>query len=223
MAFLLIAGPLRRFWKGDPEFCRSNQICRSYVDTFVDEVLAYKKREAPVGTVVEEGGIRRNSFLKDLASATNDKGKIRGELLSLLLAGRDTTASLLSSLFYHISRRPDVWDKLREEVDVLGGSRPTYAELRNLTYAKYCINEGKCPMSLGSNCTAELMFSSIAALPTSTDQRKGRRPRHSTSSRWRSEWEITNIYPKRPQGSLFHILNAPTQRYLGRRRRRVPA
>lgn len=155
MAFLLIAGPLRRFWKGDPEFRRSNQICRSYVDTFVDEVLAYKKREAPVGTVVEEGGIRRNSFLKDLASATNDKGKIRGELLSLLLAGRDTTASLLSSLFYHISRRPDVWDKLREEVDVLGGSRPTYAELRNLTYAKYCINEGKCPMSLGSNCTAK--------------------------------------------------------------------
>ncbi|KAI7777688.1 hypothetical protein LA080_003181 [Diaporthe eres] len=135
MAFLLIAGPLRRFWKGDPEFRRSNLICRSYVDTFVDEVLAYKKGEAAVDTVAEEGGIRRNSFLRDLASATNDKGKIRGELLSLLLAGRDTTASLLSSLFYHISRRPDVWAKLSEEVDALEGRRPTYAELRNLTYA----------------------------------------------------------------------------------------
>lgn len=143
MAFLLIAGPLRRFWKGDPEFRKSNQICRSYVDTFVDEVLAYKKGGEPVDTVVEEGEIRRNSFLRDLASATNDKGKIRGELLSLLLAGRDTTASLLSSLFYHISRRPDVWAKLGEEVDSLEGRRPTYAELRNLTYAKYCINEGK--------------------------------------------------------------------------------
>lgn len=143
MAFLLIAGPLRRFWKGDTEFQRSNQICRSYVDTFLDEVLAYKKGEAPDDTTVEEGGIRRNSFLRDLAIATNDKAKIRGELLSLLLAGRDTTASLLSSLFYHISRRPDVWKKMREEIDVLGGRRPTYAELRNLTYSKYCINEGK--------------------------------------------------------------------------------
>lgn len=143
MAFLLIAGPLRRFWKGDPEFRRSNQVCRSYVDTFVDEVLAYKKDRAPVGTAaVEDGGIRRNSFLRDLASATDDKGKIRGELLSLLLAGRDTTASLLSSLFYHISRRPDVWAKLGEEVAALDGRRPTYAELRDLTYAKYCINEG---------------------------------------------------------------------------------
>lgn len=150
MAFLLIAGPLRRFWKGDPEFRRSNQICRSYVDTFVDEVLAYKTRDAPVDTVVEECGIRRNSFLKDLASATNDKGKIRGELLSLLLAGRDTTASLLSSLFYHISRRPEVWARLREEVDTLNGQRPTYDELRNLTYAKYCINEGRSAPLHGS-------------------------------------------------------------------------
>ncbi|KAI3392092.1 hypothetical protein diail_6198 [Diaporthe ilicicola] len=141
MAFLLIAGPLRRLWKGDPEFRRSNQICRSYVDTFVDEVLAYKKGEASVDTMVEEGGIRRNSFLRDLARATNDKGKIRGELLSLLLAGRDTTASLLSSLFYHFSRRPDVWAELTKEIDILGGQRPTYAELRSLKYAKYCINE----------------------------------------------------------------------------------
>lgn len=130
-------------WKGDPDFRRSNKVCRSYVDPFVDEVLAYKKRgAAPAGTAVEDGGIRRNSFLRDLARATDDKGKIRGELLSLLLAGRDTTASLLSSLFYHISRRPDVWAKVGEEVAALDGRRPTYAELRDLTYAKYCINEG---------------------------------------------------------------------------------
>ncbi|KAJ0104138.1 hypothetical protein J7T55_000489 [Diaporthe amygdali] len=104
MAFLLIAGPLRRFWKNDPEFNKSNKICRSYVDTFVDQVLEYKKGESPVVNILaEEGGIRRNSFLRDLANATNDKGKIRGELLSLLLAGRDTTASLLNSLFYHFS------------------------------------------------------------------------------------------------------------------------
>ncbi|KAK2597027.1 hypothetical protein N8I77_012901 [Diaporthe amygdali] len=155
MAFLLIAGPLRRFWKNDPEFNKSNKICRSYVDTFVDQVLEYKKGESPVVNILaEEGGIRRNSFLRDLANATNDKGKIRGELLSLLLAGRDTTASLLNSLFYHFSRRPDVWAKLREEISTLGDRRPTYAELRALKYAKFCINEGKSFQSLCCNSTA---------------------------------------------------------------------
>lgn len=64
----------------------------------------------------------------------------------MLLAGRDTTAGLLSRLFYHISRRPDVWEMLSEEIGVLGGHRPTYAELRNLTYAKYCINGGRSPL-----------------------------------------------------------------------------
>lgn len=143
MAFLLVAGRIRKLWKADEQFAKSTEICRSYVNGFVDEVMRYKNGEKPNAVLLEIGESRRNSFLRDLAQATDDKDKIRGELLSLLLAGRDTTASLLSSLFWHFSRRPDVWQHLREEVAVLNNERPTYAQLRELKYARYCINEGK--------------------------------------------------------------------------------
>ncbi|KAJ5085589.1 hypothetical protein N7532_010360 [Penicillium argentinense] len=68
--------------------------------------------------------------------------KLRDELLSLLLAGRDTTASLISSLFFSLAKRPDIWRKLREEIITeLNGQKPTYDQVRNLKYAKYCVNE----------------------------------------------------------------------------------
>ena len=37
-------------------------------------------------------------------------------LLNLLLAGRDTTASLLSNLFSMLARQPDVYAKLAAEI-----------------------------------------------------------------------------------------------------------
>lgn len=148
MAFLLIAGRLRKLWKADKKFAKSTEICQSYVDTFVDEVMRYKNSEKTPDPLLETGESRRNSFLRDLSKATDDKEKIRGELLSLLLAGRDTTASLLSSLFWQFARRPDVWKLLRDEVGELNHQRPTYAQLRNLKYARFCINEGKSPACL---------------------------------------------------------------------------
>lgn len=160
MALLLAAGRLRKLWKADAQFARSTEICRRYVDTFVDEVMRYKDSEK--GSLDEPGESRRSSFLRDLAQTTDDKYKIRGELLSLLLAGRDTTASLLSSLFWEFSRRPDVWKVLCDEIgelDLDQEQRPTYEQLRNLKYTKFCINEGKfkCPQE-------EVMFTRSVSL-----------------------------------------------------------
>lgn len=143
MALLLAAGRLRKLWGADTQFAKSTAICRSYVDTFLDEVMSYKAGEKAPDALLGTGDSRRNSFLRDLANTIDDKDKIRGELLSLLLAGRDTTASLLSSLFWQFSRRPDVWKLLCDEIGELNYQRPTYEQLRNLKYARFCINEGK--------------------------------------------------------------------------------
>ncbi|CAN8100918.1 unnamed protein product [Discula destructiva] len=139
MAVILVVGRLQSFWGTDKKFEESNRICRAYVGTFVEDVMRFKKTEAGGE---KKGG--KKSFLQDLAAATDDVEKIQGDLLSLLLAGRDTTASLLCSLFYQLSRRPDVWKALCEEVEQIcqmGGERPTYDQLRELKYARWCINE----------------------------------------------------------------------------------
>ncbi|CAF3585135.1 unnamed protein product, partial [Fusarium graminearum] len=80
---------------------------------------------------------------RQLASSSLSKEKIRVELLSVLVAARDTTSNLLGNLFFILARRPDIWIKIRDEVSRLDTNVPTstYEQLRHLTYAKYCINE----------------------------------------------------------------------------------
>ncbi|KAH0393748.1 hypothetical protein KCU89_g12089, partial [Aureobasidium melanogenum] len=62
-------------------------------------------------------------------------------MLNVLLAGRDTTAGLLSNAFHVLSRHPDIWKKLRAEIATLGGRLPTYEDLKSLKYLKCVLNE----------------------------------------------------------------------------------
>lgn len=113
------------------------RICHAYVDKFVD--IAVKEHEAE--KAAGKGDDDRYVFIKELVKQTGDKERIRSELMNILLAGRDTTASLLSNMFFQLAQRPDIWAKLREEVSTLEGRLPTYEELRNLKYLKWCLNE----------------------------------------------------------------------------------
>lgn len=82
------------------------------------------------------------SFLDELAVQTGDVKRMTDESTSLLFGGRDTTASLLSHLWYLLSKHPDVWDKLLAEVDELEGARPTYEWIKSAKYLRYCEHEG---------------------------------------------------------------------------------
>jgi cytochrome P450 len=116
-------------------------ICKEYVDRWVDGAVRWRAEqdaEKATGGQKEE---ERYVFIHELAKQTNDKAQIRDELMNVLLAGRDTTASLLSNMFFEIAKRPDIWQKLREEVAMLNGRLPTYEELKNFRYLKWCLNE----------------------------------------------------------------------------------
>jgi cytochrome P450 len=124
------------------------EICKAYVDKWVDDAVRWREEkdaEKSAGGKKEE---ERYVFIHELAKQTNDKTRIRDELMNVLLAGRDTTASLLSNMFFEIAKRPDIWQKLREEVAMLDGRLPTYEELRNFKYLKWCLNECKSISSL---------------------------------------------------------------------------
>jgi cytochrome P450 len=64
------------------------------------------------------------------------------ELITLLLAGHETTASTLSWAFYLLDKHPEVRERLRAEaVEVLGDRLPTYEDLNRLTYTNMVIQE----------------------------------------------------------------------------------
>lgn len=132
-------GPFDRLRKNEKGW-EAIRICHEYIDKFVDEALRYRKEldeEKQAGNEKTE----KYFFIQEVAKQTTDKKRIRDELINILLAGRDTTASLLSNMFFEIARQPAIYAKLREEIAALGGRTPTYEELRNLKYLKWCLNE----------------------------------------------------------------------------------
>lgn len=68
--------------------------------------------------------------------------RMRDELVTLLLAGHETTASTLSWAFYLVDQHPQVWERLHAEaVEVFGGTAPTAERLRGLTYTTKVVQE----------------------------------------------------------------------------------
>ena len=67
---------------------------------------------------------------------------IRDQLLTLLIAGHDTSTALLAWALYLLTTHPDVYARARDEVDrVLGGHAPTYHGIGQLTYLDCVIKE----------------------------------------------------------------------------------
>ena len=83
----------------------------------------------------------RYVFADELVTKTNDKYQVRSELLNILLAGRDTTASLLSNVWWTLARRPDIFAKLQEEIAFLDGSAPDYQQIKDMKYLRAFLNE----------------------------------------------------------------------------------
>ncbi|KAL2845532.1 cytochrome P450 [Aspergillus pseudodeflectus] len=135
---------LLRAFNRDPKATEAVRTCHAMVEQFVSKALreVHDQNLNQIETASGEDKTKY-SFLRTLAQQTGgDRTQIRDELMNVLLAGRDTTASLLSNLFFVLARHPRIWAKLRQEIMAAVGTRaPTYEELRDLKYLKYCLNE----------------------------------------------------------------------------------
>jgi cytochrome P450 len=114
---------------------------------FADSIIreAITRQNSSIIDKSEEAGSEvqkeRYVFLYELIKETQDPDTLRSELLNILLAGRDTTAGLLSNTWWTLARRPDIWARLRAEVDQLHGERPDYAHIKDMKYLRWVLNE----------------------------------------------------------------------------------
>ncbi|KAL2866907.1 cytochrome P450 [Aspergillus lucknowensis] len=129
------------YWLINPkEFRESTRRVHEVVDHYVHQALDAKRHP-------EKKDPGRYIFAEALAAETDDPIVLRNQMLNILLAGRDTTASLLSSAFFYLSRNPAVWEKLRRVIiDEFGDSQNpkgqiTHARLKDLPYLRYVLNE----------------------------------------------------------------------------------
>ncbi|KAJ0164256.1 Cytochrome P450 52A5 [Colletotrichum tanaceti] len=118
---------------------RASDYIRRYTDHYVRLALGAAKPPAPEKEGDGESGY---TLLDTLATQTRDEGELRDQLLGLLLAGRDTTASLLSWVMLLLAQHPAVFDRLRAEVvaefgDYVEGGDTSHIDFASLKASKY--------------------------------------------------------------------------------------
>lgn len=140
LAFRLSAQEYYRFFDSS-DLRRNCQICKSFTDSYVK--LAIDRYHADKETKNQAGSY---IFLDELTKETRDPEILRNQALNILLAGRDTTASLLSFIFKELSLHPEVYSHLRQEIIEYFGNHTntdsiTFESLKRCVYLRHVINE----------------------------------------------------------------------------------
>lgn len=116
------------------------QKARARLDATIYRIIAERRRSRE----------DRGDLLSMLLNARDEEGdgeqmsdeQVRDEVMTLFLAGHETTSNALTWTWYLLSQHPNVEAKLREELDtVLGGRTPTVEDVPRLCYTEMILSE----------------------------------------------------------------------------------
>ncbi|KAM6478823.1 cytochrome P450 [Trichoderma sp. SZMC 28011] len=126
-------GPLQMFSINFAAMRARSRVFR-YIDDFIDASLDEKNES--------ESTNMGCNVLQCLSAVTTDRKQLRDQILHILVASRDTTACLLSNLFFVLAKKPHIYEKLRREVISIAGVEPaTDHQLNSMEYLKWCVQE----------------------------------------------------------------------------------
>jgi len=113
------------------------------LDDFVYAIIS-KRRQEPIEHLESKNDLL-SRFLcmtdEETGQPFTDK-YLRDILLNFVIAGRDTTAILLSWTFYLLTQYPEVEEKVIDEIeDKLHGNLPTWEILKDMPYLKAVLDE----------------------------------------------------------------------------------
>ncbi|MCY4584012.1 MAG: cytochrome P450, partial [Chloroflexi bacterium] len=116
---------------------------RAYLDETVFGMI--KERRQSEGGGDDLLSLLLEARYEDATGEENDRmsdEQVRDEVISLYIAGHDTTATTLTWSFYLLSKHPEIEARFHAEVDdVLGGRPATLDDLPNLAYTEQIITE----------------------------------------------------------------------------------
>jgi len=109
-------------------------------DNFVYDLIKNRKEEKS-----EDREDLVSLFLRLFKKEAQDKNmdkQLRDFVMNFVIAGRDTTAALLTMTFYLLAKNPDKLKILLEEIDsTLQGNAPDYEGVKNMKYLKAVFDE----------------------------------------------------------------------------------
>jgi cytochrome P450 len=112
---------------------------------------ALERLDAIICRVIEQrrsSDVDRGDVLSMLLAAVDEDGtrlsdvEMRDEVMTLMLAGHETTANALAWSSFLLGRHPEAYARLADEADrVLSGRTPTFEDLPRLPYATQVLKE----------------------------------------------------------------------------------
>jgi len=144
VAMRMARGGTWRFWEMFEDLSeKPMKVVREYLEPIISDAIE-KRREKERSGESEEKQVQEGETLLDhLVRLTTDMVVIRDEVVNIMIAGRDTTASTLTMVIYFLAKHPHVMDRLREEILTKVGPsrRPTYDDIREMKYLRAVLNE----------------------------------------------------------------------------------
>ncbi|QQK45792.1 Cytochrome P450, E-class, CYP52 [Penicillium digitatum] len=127
------------------EFRKCIKIVHGFVDKFVHSALVQAQQQEETPQSIEKVP-SQYVFLKALTGTTRDPIMLRDKSLNVLLAGRDTTASLLSWATLLLARHPRIFARIRRDILVQFGTfgqprNKNFASLRSYQYLQHFLKE----------------------------------------------------------------------------------
>jgi cytochrome P450 len=124
---------------GDREYQRALDTIESVVEDIVAERRGTEGNPAGDG---EPPMDLLSILMRAQGRGEQTERELRDEMITMLLAGHDTTALTLTYTWYLLSQNPEAEAKLHAELDeVLGGRTPTTEDLRDLQYTEQVMLE----------------------------------------------------------------------------------
>jgi cytochrome P450 len=129
-------------WVPAPARIRGEKAIRE-LDDVIYSIIGKRRREG-------KGETPHTDLLQALIDAVDEEGdgkglsekELRDQLMTLFLAGHETTSNALTWTLYLLSQNPEAYQMLRDETDrVLGGRPVTFDDLGALPYGEQVISE----------------------------------------------------------------------------------
>jgi len=119
------------------------------IDDVVNEVIDARVAEGDNGRMAEDSRARTDDLLGLLLSARDDEDRpmdrrqVRDEIVTLMLAGHETTANGLAWMWHLLSRHHEARERMLDEVDAVVGRerRPDVDAVDALPWTKACFDE----------------------------------------------------------------------------------
>ena len=110
-----------------------------YMDNFVGQIITVRKQE-PKEILKDRSDLLSQMLLENENASHED---LRDFVMNFLLAGRDTTAVLLTWCIYLLSSHPEVVNKMLNEFaeHIPENEVPTFANTKSLVYTKQVLQE----------------------------------------------------------------------------------